>query len=722
MSAPHNPPSTVGPADQPSYPTTTQRTIPSSHYTANQQSPVSPSGSRVLRATPARAHRRNTYTLYPIFSGASSSRGAERPLSRLQRLHDAFRAQRNRTVEDSLAADARRNASRNSLHSLPLSPPLHWAQPHPGGSVATEVGPQPMEDVEYENDPIFSSHISTAVSDSASTHNTGSAVPTPSSLASSSTNSLPSLRRSSSVSSLPSSRTGRIRRRAHLQEVEVDPDLLLHRHHHQLQHGRPSMEARDSEDSNQSRNSLEGANPDGAWGAGVGLSLPPRRTRVSGRRLFGPEHNTSVEPDNGNDTDGRNGDGTSRRLGGGMRQRILSRILTAAMTASAMNLFGEPSTQTSGPVAGEPDSTLAGQDNDAASPRRDQLRESDPFSDGAIETFLALLEGRHPSMLPQQRRDGGGDQLASMDIGIGGEVQNEVQTEGSQLQSQGLSQNLASAGNGSPGSFLRFLRLPSSGPVATPSPPNDNTTAGNDEASSGTSETRSSGSRGPGIVPVIIIGIRSVPRPERSAPTSAAPFGRGTSESSSTISNDGSGIETQIDGDSTPTDSSSPVDGARRHARSWIVYIIGGSYPSSGSTASAASGSEPFVGGIPAGLPFPGLFSDNPSYEELLMLQMILGPARPVTTTQGEIDAVIPTQPFSDEVKLQMMGDSERCQVCLADYCDGEQVRVLKCHHGFHTECIDKWLTEGSNKCPICRGTPVEGSNGAAERRHGAED
>src|SRR5947209_8183894 len=84
---------------------------------APQMSTVTPSGSRVLRATPARAHRRNTYILYPIFSGASTSRSAERPLSRLHRLHDALRAQRNRNGNDGLVVDARRNASRNSLHS-----------------------------------------------------------------------------------------------------------------------------------------------------------------------------------------------------------------------------------------------------------------------------------------------------------------------------------------------------------------------------------------------------------------------------------------------------------------------------------------------------------------------------------------------------------------------------------------------------------------------------
>ncbi|KAF8647782.1 hypothetical protein HU200_065197 [Digitaria exilis] len=54
------------------------------------------------------------------------------------------------------------------------------------------------------------------------------------------------------------------------------------------------------------------------------------------------------------------------------------------------------------------------------------------------------------------------------------------------------------------------------------------------------------------------------------------------------------------------------------------------------------------------------------------------------------------------------------CPVCLADFDDGEVVRVLpECMHYFHAECIDTWL-RGSTSCPMCRAettpTPSPGS------------
>eukprot|EP01084_Bolivina_argentea_P046876 86345_1 len=42
------------------------------------------------------------------------------------------------------------------------------------------------------------------------------------------------------------------------------------------------------------------------------------------------------------------------------------------------------------------------------------------------------------------------------------------------------------------------------------------------------------------------------------------------------------------------------------------------------------------------------------------------------------------------------------CAICLAQFENGEELRVLPCQHSFHTECIDQWL-RGHRTCPMCR-------------------
>ncbi|KAI9218721.1 hypothetical protein BC828DRAFT_417064 [Blastocladiella britannica] len=63
------------------------------------------------------------------------------------------------------------------------------------------------------------------------------------------------------------------------------------------------------------------------------------------------------------------------------------------------------------------------------------------------------------------------------------------------------------------------------------------------------------------------------------------------------------------------------------------------------------------------------------------------------------------------------------CVVCLDDFCDEEEVSVVPCGHYFHVSCIETWLRDRKNVCPICRYELVdpeadedgdeEGGNGA---------
>ncbi|KAI3499771.1 hypothetical protein L1887_35581 [Cichorium endivia] len=60
-----------------------------------------------------------------------------------------------------------------------------------------------------------------------------------------------------------------------------------------------------------------------------------------------------------------------------------------------------------------------------------------------------------------------------------------------------------------------------------------------------------------------------------------------------------------------------------------------------------------------------------------------------------------PTVSYWEGLKLPGLG--KECVICICDFSTGERVKILpKCNHGFHTRCIDKWLSKHSS-CPTCR-------------------
>ena len=67
---------------------------------------------------------------------------------------------------------------------------------------------------------------------------------------------------------------------------------------------------------------------------------------------------------------------------------------------------------------------------------------------------------------------------------------------------------------------------------------------------------------------------------------------------------------------------------------------------------------------------------------------------------EAEAEAA-PTLVFSPGTRLA--GAEAECAICLAEFVDGDRVRVLApCNHGFHVRCIERWLAARSS-CPTCR-------------------
>ncbi|CAI7567126.1 unnamed protein product [Penicillium glandicola] len=145
--------------------------------------------------------------------------------------------------------------------------------------------------------------------------------------------------------------------------------------------------------------------------------------------------------------------------------------------------------------------------------------------------------------------------------------------------------------------------------------------------------------------------------------------------------------------------------------RSWLIYVVG----------TNLSENHP-------ALTTPSLFTDNPTYEDMILLSSLLGPAKPPVASQTDVNSAgglfrlveyagsLVAEAVEGAGAIQIQ-DGERCLICLSDYEVAEEVRELgKCKHVFHKDCIDQWLTTGRNSCPLCRGqgvseTPSSDSN-----------
>lgn len=44
----------------------------------------------------------------------------------------------------------------------------------------------------------------------------------------------------------------------------------------------------------------------------------------------------------------------------------------------------------------------------------------------------------------------------------------------------------------------------------------------------------------------------------------------------------------------------------------------------------------------------------------------------------------------------------DKCLVCLDEWQEDDDCRVLSCKHVFHASCVDQWLENNSNSCPLC--------------------
>ncbi|KAK7329997.1 hypothetical protein VNO77_24181 [Canavalia gladiata] len=75
-------------------------------------------------------------------------------------------------------------------------------------------------------------------------------------------------------------------------------------------------------------------------------------------------------------------------------------------------------------------------------------------------------------------------------------------------------------------------------------------------------------------------------------------------------------------------------------------------------------------------------------------------------------ESVVDSFPLKSHKKVDVAdggNDTEQCYICLAEYEEGDQIRVLPCKHEYHMSCVDKWLKEIHGVCPLCRGNVCGG-------------
>lgn len=67
----------------------------------------------------------------------------------------------------------------------------------------------------------------------------------------------------------------------------------------------------------------------------------------------------------------------------------------------------------------------------------------------------------------------------------------------------------------------------------------------------------------------------------------------------------------------------------------------------------------------------------------------------------------LPTLVYSADMKVKIAGAEAECAICLSEFMEGEGIRVLgRCSHGFHSLCIQEWLSSHSS-CPTCRSSCI---------------
>ncbi|KAI3633504.1 hypothetical protein MIR68_008451 [Amoeboaphelidium protococcarum] len=56
-----------------------------------------------------------------------------------------------------------------------------------------------------------------------------------------------------------------------------------------------------------------------------------------------------------------------------------------------------------------------------------------------------------------------------------------------------------------------------------------------------------------------------------------------------------------------------------------------------------------------------------------------------------------------DDIRQSVLRLATNCSICIDDFEEGNELKVLQCGHVFHSDCLQPWLCEKSGVCPLCK-------------------
>jgi len=85
----------------------------------------------------------------------------------------------------------------------------------------------------------------------------------------------------------------------------------------------------------------------------------------------------------------------------------------------------------------------------------------------------------------------------------------------------------------------------------------------------------------------------------------------------------------------------------------------------------------------------------------LVLREIILRTRVKTTVNEDALDELTLMEYGQLEDELQKKID--KCAICLSEFENADTVRIMKCEHFYHQVCIDTYLKNYNNKCPMCR-------------------